>query len=174
MATALSRAVVFLASALLWAAGGAPAAAQATQVVPFPDVPPWHWAYDAVVKAQRAGIFVGYPTTPAELAENSIVQVFAGFAHARASGAREWVERFTYNRPANWPAPLERSSLASFPLRDLRVSVEGDRASASFTATMRDREGRTQTAPMRVALRYNGQDWQVDYGTLEAASPLFR
>jgi hypothetical protein len=150
--------------------GGTAAAA----VVPFPDVPPWHWAYDAVTKLQEDGIVQGFPTSPAELAANSLVQVYDGFVHGTATGAQTWVERFTFNRPANWPAPLERSQMASFSLSGTRVTVRDTTAAATFTATVRTRDGRTVTNPMRVELRWNGQDWQADYATLAANSPLFR
>lgn len=30
-------------------------------VAPFPDVPPGHWAFDAVEKLRQAGIIIGYP-----------------------------------------------------------------------------------------------------------------
>jgi hypothetical protein len=32
--------------------------------VPFPDVPPWHWAANAVASDQAAGLVIGYPSTP--------------------------------------------------------------------------------------------------------------
>ncbi len=140
----------------------------------FPDVPPWHWAYDAITKLQDEGIVQGFPTPPAQLAENSILQVYDGFAHATATSAQAWVERFTFNRPRNWPAPLSHSQIAVFSLTDARLSVRDTTATATFTATVRSPDGKTVTDPMRVELRWNGQDWQVDYATLAAGSPLFR
>lgn len=150
--------------------GGPAAAAQPT----FPDVPPWHWAYDAVMKLQQAGVFTGYPTPPAELAENSLIQVYDGFAHAGAPGAQRWVERFTYNRPAGWPAPLQHTQIEGFSLTTVQVAVRADTATSTFTAAVRTRDGKTATIPMRIGLRHNGQDWQVDYAALAAGSPLFR
>jgi len=142
--------------------------------VPFPDVPPWHWASDAVMKDQGAGLVVGYPAAPAELAQNAVTQVYEGFAHAGAAGAREWVERFSHNRPANWPGPLQRSEVAQFTLNGMRVSVHDEAATATFTATVTTRQGRTVTTVMRVELRHSGPDWQVDYAGLASGSPLFR
>lgn len=169
------RASGLLVAGILLVSWAGPAGAQRPrEVLPFPDVPPWHWAYQAVLRAQKAGIFVGYPTTPSELVENSIVQVLAGFAHGSAPGAQAWVERFTFDRGTTWPAPLEHSSLVGFTLTAARIAVRGDTASASLTATLRTRTGRVLTVPLRLALRYNGQDWQVDYGTLARASALFR
>jgi len=140
----------------------------------FPDVPPWHWASDAVTKDQRAGLVVGYPAAPAGLAQNAITQVYEGFAHAGAKGAQEWVERFTYNRPASWPVPLARSEFAQVTLSGMRVAVHDDTATAVFTAAVTTRRGRTITMPMRVELRNNGGDWQVDYAGLASRSSLFR
>jgi hypothetical protein len=173
-----------LAAAIAIAAGG-PGLAQPAQPTPFPDVPPWHWAYRAVTTDQKAGLFIGYPATPAQLVQNSLVQVYGGFVHAQAAGAQAWVERFTYDRPADWPAPLEHSALAGFSLGAVSISVDGDTATASFiaTQTVRGSAGtrsstgrlrRTLRTPMRVRLRLSGQDWQVDYATLAAGSPVFR
>lgn len=140
----------------------------------FPDVPPWHWAHDAVVKDEAVGVVVGYPATPAELVQNAVVQVYEGFAHAGATGAQEWVERFSYNRPATWPAPLQRSQLAQFTLRGISVGIGDGTATATFTAAVTTRQGQVVTTPMRVALRRNGQGWQVDYSSLASGSAFFR
>ncbi|HYM90547.1 MAG TPA: hypothetical protein VEW91_02790 [bacterium] len=139
----------------------------------FPDVPPWHWAYAAVTRDQDAGVIIGYPTSSAALIENTIVQVFDGFAHASTSGAQAWVERFSYNLPPSWPAPLRRSQIVTFSLTGMRISVNGDTAAAAFTAALGIRGGQSVTVSMRVVLRSNGQDWQVNYVTLARASPLF-
>ena len=150
--------------------GHAGAAASAS----FPDVPPWHWAYDAVRKDQGAGMFVGYPAPPAALAQTSVTQIYEGFAHAGAPGAQEWVERFSYNRPSTWPAPLHRSQIAQFTLRGMKVAVGDETATATFTAAVTTRQGQVVMTSMRAALRHNGQDWQVDYATLQSGSALFR
>ncbi len=148
--------------------------AGAAAPISFPDVPPWHWAYEAVLRDQEAGILTGYPATPADLIENSITQVYSGFVHASDTGAQAWIERFAYSRPADWPASLQHTQIAGFSLSGMRISVSGDTAESTFTATVRTREAKTVTAPMRVGLRFNGQDWQVDYATLSVGSPLFR
>ncbi len=164
------RPVMLAAAGTALLIGGTAAAA----AVPFPDVPPWHWAYDAITKLHDEGIMEGYPTPPAALAENSLLQVYDGFAHATAAGAQEWVERFTFNRPANWPAPLRNSKVATFSLSGTRITVHDTTAAATFTATVRSRDGRTLANPMRAALRFGGQVWQVDYAALALDSPLFR
>lgn len=140
----------------------------------FPDVPPWHWAYQGVLKGAQAGLFIGYPATPAALIENSITQVYDSFVHAHAQGAQGWAERFTYNRPATWPGPLERSQLESFSVRDVRSTINGDTATAAFVAETQTRAGQPATAPMRVNLRLIDGDWKIDYATLASGSGLFR
>ncbi len=139
----------------------------------FPDVPPWHWAHDGVQKGQDAGILIGYPAPAPELVQNSVFQVYDGFAHGGAATAQAWVERFTYNRPATWPQPLQQSRIVRFALRDLRAALNNDTATATFTATVTTRQGQ-DVARMRVALRRSGEDWQVDYASLAAGSALFR
>lgn len=173
------RDTLLLAGAIAGAVGLAPAAGAAAPS--FPDVPPWHWASAAVTDLAAKGIVIGYPATPAELAENSIVQVYDGFLHSSAPGSGPWVERFTYNRPAAWPAPeppsyvLRHVPIASYALTGMHVRVNGDQATAVFTSTVVPVAGaRVETTPMRVRLRFNGQDWQVDYATLAAGSPVFR
>lgn len=147
----------------------------------FPDVPPWHWASDAASDLAAKGIVVGYPATAAELANNSITQVYEGFLHSSEPHSGTWVERFTYNRPANWPAIQPPSyalrwhvPIASYALNGMRVLITSDTATATFTATVTTRSGAALTGPMRVGLRYNGSDWQVDYAALAAGSPVFR
>ncbi len=156
------------------ATGAALIACAAATAAGFPDVPPWHWAYDAVTRDQDAGVIVGYPVSPAALIENAIAQVYDGFAHESAPGAQAWVERFSYNRPPDWPAPFRRSRLVAFSFTGMRASINGTTATAAFTATIGTLGGQTSTAQVRVGLRFNGMDWQVDYAALARASPLFR
>src|SRR5688500_1509144 len=103
------RAAMVSAAILLMTATAAPQEAPA-----FVDVPPWHWAADAVRSAAAARVFQGYPTSDAESAVNSIIQIYGSFAHARQPEARAWSERFLTNLPANWPQPLEKSSLTEY------------------------------------------------------------
>jgi hypothetical protein len=158
----------------LAAAAGAVLAAGAAWAASFPDVPPWHWAYDAITRDEAAGLIIGYPVAPADLIENSLTQVYDGFGHSGARGAQGWVERFTYNRPADWPAPFAHSQVAAFLLSGMRITVRGDVATAQFSAAVTTRDGKTSTSQMRVQMRLSKPDWQVDYGTLTATSPVFR
>lgn len=149
-------------------------AAAQSPAAPFPDVPPWHWAYQGVTRDSGTGLLVGYPTPPVELIENSLTQVFDGFVHARTPEAQAWVERFTYNRPASWPGPLERLTITGFVLTGVKVAVTKDAATAAFTASVTARTGRATATPMRVALRLMDGDWKIDYATLAGQNPLFR
>jgi hypothetical protein len=156
------------------AAGAALIACAAATAAGFPDVPPWHWAYDAVTRDQDAGVIVGYPASPGALIENAVTQVYDGFAHASATGAQAWVERFSYNLPQDWPSPFQRSQIVAFSFTGMRVSTNGNTAEAAFTTIVGTRGGQASTARMRVGLHFNGLDWQVDYAALARASALFR
>jgi hypothetical protein len=164
--------------AAMIAAGGFLIVARAPaqpQTAAFPDVPPWHWAYNAIVQDSQAGIVVGYPAGPAELIANSVAQVYDAFVHAQVPGAQAWAERFTFDRPGRWPEPLTRSPLAGFTIRDVRIAVTGDTATAAFTAQRIVRTTAGSSAlPMRVGLRLLDGDWQIDYATLAAGDPIFR
>jgi len=150
-------------------------AAPAWAAAPFPDVPPWHWAAAAVAADQAAGLVIGYPSTPAELIANAVTQVYDGFLHAAEAGSQAWVERFTYDRPAEWPASLHRVQLVAFDLSGMRITVGGDVATAAFTASVVPHPGAAAiTRQIQARLRYNGQDWQVDYAPLAAADSTFR
>jgi len=166
---AIGLALVVLAGSAAWAQG--PSA--------FVDVPPWHWAFDAVQQGATAGIFTGYPTVDGELVANALVQVYEAFAHAGHPAARGWAEWFLTNTPTQWPQPLQRSRLAGFTLEDLRVQVNADRARATFTATvaMRTDGGQsTLRSSMEAQAEKNGSGhWRIDYSTLVAGQPqLFR
>jgi hypothetical protein len=168
--TWIATGLVILAGALSTAA---PADAQ-PNAAGFPDVPPWHWAYQGVLKGAQAGLFIGYPAAPGALIENSIAQVYDGFVHAQVRGAQGWVERFTYNRPSGWPGPLERAQLVSFSIRDVRPAITGDSATAVFVAETQSHGGQPATTPMRISLRLMDGDWKIDYATLASGSGLFR
>lgn len=168
---AAMRAVGPLLVALVLISAGKALSQPVTAALPV-DVPPWNWAYQAVVFDQGQGLVNGYPAGPKALAANSIAQVYAGLAHADAAGAQAWIERFTYDRPADWPAPLERSTLASFSFEDMRIALAGTRATAAFTARLTTRAGMRISKKVRVPLRLKGSVWQVDYTDLAARSSL--
>ena len=153
--------------------------AAAAQTSPFEDVPPWHWAFDAVEKLAAEGIIQGYPRNDRDLARNAVIQVYEAFAHAGHPQARAWAEAFLTNLPAGWPAPLERSSLASFRLTDTQVRLDGGRGTVTVqSAVTLRRAGASTTVRSRftaTVVRDDANRWRVDYGSLAAGQPeLFR
>ncbi len=155
---------------------GPAASAQSTG---FEDVPPWHWASDAVQTVAAAGIFVGYPATDRDRALNALVQVYDAFLHAAHPGAREWAERFLVNLPPDWPQPLQRSRLLRFSLEGARVEAAagGLVVAARVVAVLRtDGGSRESRAVLRVDVqRDNGGRLRVNYAALAAAQPeVFR
>lgn len=141
----------------------------------FDDVPPWHWAFDAVQKGAEAGIFIGYPLTDRERAINVVTQVYEAFVNAAQPSAREWAERFLTNLPAGWPEPFQRSRLAGFRLMDVRVETRGERQVVAFTSAIvlrgpgRPLEIRT-SLQVEVVKDQEGR-WRANYATLAEGQP---
>ncbi|OLD47246.1 MAG: hypothetical protein AUI83_14540 [Armatimonadetes bacterium 13_1_40CM_3_65_7] len=166
---AITLAIVALAAWTAWAQG--PSA--------FVDVPPWHWAFEAVQQGATAGVFTGYPTDDNELVANALVQVYEAFAHAGHPGAQGWAEWFLTNTPTQWPQPLHRSRLLKFALEDIRVRVSGDRARATFVAAVTVGTDGGQSAlrsPIQAQAAKDGSGhWRIDYTALAAGQPqIFR
>ncbi len=158
-------------------APGIPAAAQEGGA--FDDVPPWHWAYDAVQRLGAVGIMVGYPRTDRDRALNALTQIYDAFAHAAHPAARAWAERFLANLPANWPQPLARSPLLSFRLETGRVEAGAQgfvvSAIAAVTAPAAGELAGSRTAVRVEVQRDPDGRLRVNYATLAASQPqLFR
>jgi hypothetical protein len=156
------------------------ASAAVAQDAGFEDVPPWHWAFEAVQRLGAAGILVGYPTNERERALNAVIQVYDAFAHAAHPAARGWAERFLVNLPATWPQPLERSTLLSFRLENTRVDTAGATMVVSYVAlvTLRSSAGvvNSSRAAVRAELQRDADGrLRINYATLAAAQPqVFR
>ena len=150
-------------------------AALAQPSVPFQDVPPWHWAFEAVQRTALAGIFVGYPAVDRDLAINAVTQVYDAFVHAAHPRAREWAERFLINLPVGWPQPLQQSRLVSFRLEQPRVDIKGERGAISVVAVIHLRRARgvaEARTPLRLEVRKDAEGrWRVNYADLAAAQP---
>ena len=149
------------------------------QIGGFDDVPPWHWAAEAVQKATAAGIIIGHPSTDRDAAINAVMQVYEAFANASHPAARTWAERFLANLPGNWPDPLQRSRVTSSRLSDSSVTVRGNRQVVKFAAavTMRSHSGVTEArALMRIETQKDRDGHvRVNYATLAAQMPqVFR
>lgn len=145
-------------------------------VSPFEDVPPWHWAFDAVEKLAREGIIQGYPRSDRDLARNSVTQVYEAFAHPTHPSARMWAEAFLTNLPSGWPAPLQRSGLVAFRLTEQQVRLEGSRGTVSLLAAVTLRGGATARARITATVvKDDANRWRVDYPSLVRGQPdLFR
>lgn len=77
---------------LLGSAGWATGSAEAH----FADVPPCHWAYEAVNEMAELGIFIGFPPEDGFLSVNALRQVFEGLR----CDAPEWSLRFLSGAPS--------------------------------------------------------------------------
>jgi hypothetical protein len=155
------------------------ASSVAAQDAGFEDVPPWHWAFEAVQRLGAAGIIVGYPTSDRERALNALAQVYDAFAHPAHPASRGWAERFLTNLPPNWPQPLERSTLVSFRLENVRVEVSGTTTVVSYVVLISLRRGigvASSRASVRAEIQKDASGrLRVDYATLVAAQPqLFK
>ncbi len=142
----------------------------------FVDVPPWHWAFDAVQQGAASGIFTGYPTSDQELVANSLLQVYDAFAHAGHPAAQEWAEWFLTNTPSGWPQPLLRSRLVRYALENIQVRVSGDHATVTFVSAVAVRtDGGLSSvrAPAEAQADKDGSGhWRIDYATLVSGQPL--
>ena len=126
---------------------------------PFVDVPPCHWAADAV------GRIAGEPQvteaqTSTYLVENAVQQVFEGLK----CGNLTWSAYFLNGVPAG-TAP--QGTLESFSLSNVGSSLSGTNASVSFTV-MAVVDGQTYTREGEANLLFTDGRWAVDYSSLAA------
>ncbi len=154
--------------------------AAAANAQAFEDVPPWHWAREAIDRLAAARVIVGFPPNNRDLAVNAITQVYESFVHASNPDAPAWAERFLTNLPANWPQPLQRSSLVRYRLEQfgVRFGAQGT-GRVSFVAVTTVRSAgaslsRRASVQAEVQQDREGR-WRVNYGSLAAAQPeIFR
>ena len=142
--------------ALLLAAGGL---AFAQSPTPFVDVPPCHWAADAVGRIAGEPQVTGAQTST-YLVENAVQQVFEGLK----CGNLDWSAYFLTNVPAG-TAP--QGTLQSFDLSNVGSSINGNNASMSFTVTAVV-DGQTFTREGEANLVFMDGRWVVDYSSLAA------
>jgi len=143
---------------------------------PFEDVPPWHWAFDAVRSLAERGVVQGFPKNHPELAGNAVTQVYEAFAHATHTSARGWAESFLTNLPSDWPRPLERSRVTGYGITDREVRLQGARGTVTYLAVVNLRGANAVSGRVTVTVvRDEAGRWRVDYATLAAAQPaIFR
>ena len=146
----------------------------------FEDVPPWHWAREAIDRLAVARVIVGFPPNNRDLAVNAVTQVYESFAHASHPDVQAWAERFLTNLPAGWPQPLQRSSLVRYRLEQFGVRFGAQGAGrVSFVAVTAVRSAGATTS-RRVSVQAEVQQdrdgrWRVNYSSLASAQPeIFR
>jgi hypothetical protein len=135
----------------------------------FADVPPCHWAAEAVNRLADLGIFIGFPPEPAYLSVNALRQVFEGLRCEDPS----WSLRFLEGAPLGFgqpPAPR----LAGFELTAELVELTADQARVAFTVLLvLDEAGlrRIETRQGEALVRRDGLGWRVAYASLAGLEP---
>jgi hypothetical protein len=133
---------------------------------PFPDIPPCHWAAEAVTEiAGKPEVETAQARSSAYLAENAVRQVFEGLR----CESPEWSRAFMTGAPSNW-AP---QGLGGFALQVDDVRLMGDRGvvAAQVQATV---NGRSLERSGNVDIAFAEGRWRVLYGSLAALDlPIF-
>lgn len=149
------------------AAAVAPVASAQTHDA-FPDVPPCHWAAEAV---HRIGAPVDANTSRArasqELTANAARQVFEGLR----CGEPEWSERFLLGPPADWPPDI---AVHAFALEVVELRRSGDEAEADVALSVTLADGTTLERSGTVGLAFGEGEWRASYESLAALDlPIF-
>ncbi|WP_051195664.1 S-layer homology domain-containing protein [Meiothermus rufus] len=121
----------------------------------FVDVPPCHWAAEAVRVLAARGLFQGYPATARELAENALRQVFEGLR----CGETSWSLEFLEGAPPSFGAAPR---IDGFELRGLQTRLSGDRGTIAFEVVV-SQEGVVYTRRGTARLVFVQQGWKVLY-----------
>lgn len=135
----------------------------------FADVPPCHWAADAVNRLAETGIFIGFPPEDSYLSVNALEQVFFGLFCEEP----EWSLRFLEGAPEGFgqpPAPR----LSSFELEPVLVELEANRAVIDFTVTLvLEEEGVQRHEVVEGTAIATGDEmgWRVLYESLATLEP---
>jgi hypothetical protein len=139
---------------------------------PFDDVPPCHWAAEAVSEVAGLGIFVGFPRDDATLSVNALRQVFEGLRCADA----DWSLRFLWGAPTEFGLQ-EHAALRGFDLSATLQDLQADRAVVAFTLSLVLDDGvaeRIETLAGTATLQRDDDSWRVRYDDLAALGlPLF-
>jgi hypothetical protein len=129
----------------------------------FADVPPCHWAADAVNRLAGRNIFLGFPPEDTYLATNALRQVFAGLG----CDAPSWSLRFLHDAPADFGEREPR--LVSYDLQTSVQELGPERGSIVFTLTVvleQDGMRRTESREGTATVLRDGEGWRVDYDSL--------
>lgn len=134
----------------------------------FADVPPCHWAAEAVQRLAGTGIFIGFPPDDAYLSTNALRQVFEGLR----CGDHAWSLRFIDGGPEALREP-GLPDLEGFELEVQPAFIEAGRARLAFALTAVI-DGRTEVREGVVDVRRTDAGWQVAYADLAALDlPIF-
>jgi hypothetical protein len=152
---------LFALSASLWISS---ARAQA----PFPDIPPCHWAAEAVTEiAGKPDIDAEQARSSRYLAENAVRQVFEGLR----CGSGEWSRAFVSGEPEAWPPGM---ATVDFRLNVGDLQLTGGRGTANVQVDLIV-NGNTTRGSGQVDLLFTEGIWTVDYDSLSGLRlPLFR
>ncbi|MBS3933484.1 MAG: S-layer homology domain-containing protein [Truepera sp.] len=135
----------------------------------FADVPPCHWAAEAVNRLAGQGIFIGFPPEPAYDSVNALRQVFEGLLCADPA----WSLRFLEGAPVGFgepPAPR----LVGFELASELLELTAEQARIAFTVALVLDEPdlrRLETRHGEALVRRDGVGWRVSYASLAGLEP---
>ena len=139
---------------------------------PFADVPPCHWAADAVAVLADQEIFIGFPPDDVYHGSNALRQVFEGLRCDDAS----WSQRFVSDAPADLgQEPSLR--LLGFDLDATVQQRDAARIELAYVLTVHmehDGERSTTRREGTLAVHRNELGWLVSYADLAALDlPIF-
>ncbi len=141
-------------------------AQQAVPNSPFVDVPPCHWAKEAVDRITDPAA-VAKPQPTASLAVNAVQQIFEGL---RCNNT-EWSAKFIAGAPNVFM--LGASKLNGFELKNLQTTISGNTARVRFQVVANLATG-TLTRSGEARLNFTAEGWKTDYATLTALNlPVF-
>jgi len=135
----------------------------------FADVPPCHWAAEAVSHVAGQGIFIGFPPDHSYLSVNALRQVFEGLRCADPG----WSLRFLEGAPVGFgepPAPR----LTGFELTSELLKLTPEQARIAFSVTLVLDEPdlrRIETRHGEALVRRDGVGWRVSYASLAGLEP---
>ncbi len=139
---------------------------------PFADVPPCHWAAEAVAELAEVGIFIGFPVDHDYLAANALRQVFEGLR----CDDLDWSRAFIEAAPEAF-AEVAGVQLVGFALDTVVVERVGPRAEIGYSLTTVVEHQATRITEVRegtIEAQLGAAGWQVAYADLaDLALPVF-
>jgi hypothetical protein len=135
----------------------------------FVDVPPCHWAAQAI--DQISGTDQVQPASNAPLAVNALEQVFAGLRCENVN----WAVRFVAGAPDTF---AQGGTVKGYTLNALETRVQGAQATVRYRLSVTlDRAGTSTTSTRTGTVQLQadpGTGWRVAYASLKAMNlPIF-